>query len=163
MRKNESLYFKYFKIKENFSFSKLKCKLWTFFYSKTLYFPNNLVYYLGHWSVLGTFQQSESSVPYILRQIISKKTQSFSYVRHFIKKYSSLHLIKKNYILSAVFCLLLVTFSVRNGPYKVMWSWIYRLFRVSLLQGSIILLLPPPQGGGKEIKNQKSGERIQNL
>ena len=40
---------------------------------------------------------------------------------------------KKNYILSAVFCLLLVTFSVRNGPYKVMWSWIYRLFRFSLL------------------------------
>ena len=31
------------------------------------------------------------------------------------------------------------------------------------LQGSIILLLPPLRGGGKEIKNQKSGKRIKNL
>ena len=44
------------------------------------------------------------------------------------------YLIKeKKYILSAVFCLLLGTFSVRNGPYKVMWSQIYRLFRFNLL------------------------------
>ena len=45
--KNESLYFKYFKIKENFSFSKLKCKLRTFFLFKDIIFSQQPGILLG--------------------------------------------------------------------------------------------------------------------